>query len=202
MKNVRAAVLLVVVLGAVGPLCQGALAARPDEPPARVSELQAATVPALRGAPASSTPPILRRWVRGIARAGYAANAKLARAVTPPGRSRPWYVIPAAGAVCLFTDENGGTCVSDRDVRAGKLWVAMIEPVGASGVPPAGQPVPAQVIGVAPDGVTGVAATASGVAVAGAVKNGLFSVSASDVTSVRLLRAPIDIAIPDFNGPG
>jgi hypothetical protein len=172
-------------------------------PPTAVSKLQKATVPALRQAPVKRAPAFLRRWSVPLRRAGFFANPRLARAVVPPGRSQPWYVIPADGAVCLVSDQRGGTCAWDREVRQGKLWLAMIDPVGASPLPAAGAPVPATVVGVAPQGVTAVtASTESGASVTGAVKDGMFGVAATDVTALRLHRTPIAVAIPDFNGPG
>jgi hypothetical protein len=143
------------------------------------------------------------QFAESITRAGYAPNPKLARAVTPAGRNTadPWYVIPATGAVCLFSD-RAGTCAKDSDVRAGKLWIELVTPVGNAAVPPPGQPVPSTIIGVAPSGITGITVdTTSGVPATGLVSGGMYSVSASDITLLHLLRAPsLDISIPPVPG--
>lgn len=196
-------ILVVVALTTVG-VGAGAGGASGREPvaPKRVSDVQRATVPVLRQAAARSVPRLLRFAAKRLPSSGFAPNPDLARKVVPPGRRKPWYVIPANRAVCLFTEENGVTCVTDRDVRAGKLWIALIKPTGPlNPLPPTGDPVPATIVGVAPEGVTAISATtASGAPATGAVKNGMFSLAATDITALHLHRPPtLDVVIPDFN---
>jgi hypothetical protein len=175
----------------------------PARPPKAVSELQSATIPALRGPRAKTLPPLARQFARTRAQIGdFAPNASLARAIKLPPLAggigaTTWYVMPARGGVCLFGGRVG-SCIPDALARKGLLWLQTIAPVGLQPVPPAGQPVPSTIVGVAPDGVTGVVAKQqSGQEVVGVVSKGLFVVSGVDVSTVAL---KIDVVLPPLPG--
>jgi hypothetical protein len=179
--------------------------ARPSapKPPTTISAERAALIPALRE-PASASVPHLASVIADYPeiRARYALNPALTRSLPVPGSisSSRWYVVPGRGALCLL--HGAFTCQSDAGVRAGRLWLEAVKPVGLAPVPPPGSPVPSTIVGVAPEGIVGVSAvTLSGDTPSGSVAHGLFAIRGTDITGLQLLRGPaLSVVIPAVPG--
>jgi len=156
------------------------------KPPRAVSEVQRATIPALRRPAAKTIPPAVREFAHARTNGGdFAPNSSLAREVTIPslpGSNAPtkWYVMPARGGVCIFGG-RAGSCVPNALAQHGALYLQFITPVGADAIPPAGQPVPSTIVGASPEGASSVVAKQQdGQQVEGKIMKGVFVLVATD----------------------
>jgi hypothetical protein len=130
----------------------------------------------------------------------FAPNPALTRALVVPGQdaAHPWFVTVGINSLCLISG-GVGTCNSEAHALAGNLWLQLIKPFGNSPdspLPPAGTPTPSTIVGLAPEGTVGVMATTkAGETPAAALANGMFSITATDITGLQFQRRPIAVPI-------
>jgi hypothetical protein len=183
--------------------CLGAApSAAAARPAATFTALERAAFPAVHGPAAKALPKQIRNWDRKPIGVKYGANPLAARAVMAPDGSahQMWYIIPARRGICLAR-LGAGTCQTFAGALAGHLWMQAIQPSNTSTTTPApeGLPVLSRVVGLTPVGVTGVTATTkSGTTVSAVIRNGMFALSGSDMTSVAMSREPL--TSPLFSG--
>jgi hypothetical protein len=179
----------------VGALCvlPAAAAAKTAAPSAAVAHTaQVASLPALKGAPATSLPKAVTDWAKGSFARKSGVDVSQARRLAAPGGGF-WVVVPGDGEVCLFIESEGAaSCSKAADAAAGRLYVALLPPPISDGKGGVIQPADgrATYLGVAPAHVsTATAKLSSSTADADVNANGLYRLLADNTaTSVDLHR--------------
>lgn len=192
------------ILGSAATLALLSLCASADGATraASFTAFENAALPATAGPVARSLPRQIQRFGRSPIGLRWGANPNEARRVIAPDGSahQPWYLVPGRRGICLLR-MGAGTCQTFAQALRGKLWLQALQTSSTSAASPLapGSPVVSRVVGVAPyDAVSISAATKTGAAIAGLVKNGMFAISGADMTSFTLARDPLQA--PVFSG--
>jgi hypothetical protein len=189
------------VLSPSGGSTAGASASGLIAPPSAISPGLRAAFPVFATAPATDLPASIRRVINDPAVQGqFAPNAALARLAHAPDAERtPFYVVPGADSLCLMSEE-GATCQPLDAARQGRLMLQFITPYSddmTSPLPPPGTPAKSVVVGLAPSGVTDVAASSGSSAKFG--DSGLYRIAGTGLDRIAMERpaaTPLAVALP------
>lgn len=184
-----AAASVLLLLSSLGGNAHGAA------PAARFTAFERAALPAVSGPVAKSLPKQVQSFEKSPIGLRWGMNLSEARAVTAPDGSghQTWYVVPARRGICLLQLGVAG-CQTPALALRGNLYLQLVQPSSNSPASPVtpGAPVLSRVVGIAPYGTTGVtAATKTGAAITGVLKDGVFAISGADMTNFTLTRPPL-----------
>jgi hypothetical protein len=205
---VAAAIALAIAIASAAFLLTASSHDAPSAPRAAAAPARAdlaATFLALRRPPATSVPPAVATYATQLGIGDrYRLDARQARAITPPGAARSWYLLSSDRGLCLWTPD-ASVCQDAPGARAGRLYLVRLPRSRSTRLPSRAHPVVTTVIGVAPDGVRMVVGhTFDGRSITTTPNDNTYILRGRGLASLTLLRAagaPLTVdSLPPYGG--